>query len=319
MIRPLCAIPVVIGLVSILAAEPVPQDHGGPPRLVIASRIDAEGNLILSSTEQRKKKLQREVERDGKKTTQEATVTYPVTVLAKQAAPLKEVTITDCEGKRLSLEQARGRLREPTPVLLMMMGEPVDPLYLKAMKRETLIFTFAGIPQFRDLAPPKRQGVAVGEQVPDFSVRTLDGKAVKLSEIRKDEKRTKKGVVVLSFWCSTCASCRRVEHDLDRLAKDYEGRAAVIALDANAGETVQRVAAFAREQGLTLPIVLDPAGGSADLFGNEVTTTTAVIDGAGVLRYYGRFKDGDHAYAAEALKAVLDGKEVVVKSTSPDG
>jgi hypothetical protein len=68
-----------------------------------------------------------------------------------------------------------------------------------------------------------------------------------------------------------------------------------------------------------MPIVLDPSGRTADLFGAEVTTTTVVIDGNGMLRYYGRFKDGDRAYAEEALKAVLAGEEVAVKTTPPDG
>jgi thiol-disulfide isomerase/thioredoxin len=150
--------------------------------------------------------------------------------------------------------------------------------------------------------------------VPDFSVRALDGKTIKLSELRKDQRQTRKGVVVLSFWCSTCHSCRRVEPHLDRLARDYKGQAAVIALDANAGETAGRVAAFAKEKGLTLPILLDAAGRTADLFGTEVTTTTVVIDGNGVLRYCGRFWQGE-----AGLKAVLAGKEVAVKTTPHDG
>ena len=320
MIRHLCVIAAVIGLLSSAAADDVPQVYGTPPRLLIASGIDAGGNLVLSGTEQRKKTVPREVEKDGKKTTVEATVTYPVTVLNRQTVALKDVTIYDCEGKKLSLDQARERLKEPAPVLLTMMGEKVDPIYLKAMKKETLTFVFSGIPEIKELPKPKREGsVTVGEKVPDFSFRTLDGKTVKLSELQKDEKRTKKGVVVLSFWCSTCASCRRVEHHLDKLAKDYEGQAAVLALDANAGETAEKVAAFAKEKGLTVPIVLDPGGRTADRLGNDVTTTTVVIDGDGVLRYFGRFREGDRAYAEEALKAVLAGKEVAVKTTAPEG
>src|SRR5581483_1066101 len=146
----------------------------------------------------------------------------------------------------------------------------VDPVYLKIMTKDTLTFAFPWIPEFKDLpreSPPgltaeaRRKGtIAVGEKVPDLSVRTLDGKDVKLSELRKDEKRTKTGVVVLSFWCSTCSSCRRVEHALDKLARDYQGQAAVIALDANAGEAAEKVAAFAKEKGLALPIVLDAGG-----------------------------------------------------------
>src|SRR5262249_20245618 len=168
--------------------------------------------------------------------------------------------------------------------------------------KETLTFAFPWVPEFKEVPNAaagraaderKRKGqIAVGEKVPDFSVRTLDGKAVKLSELQKDQGRTKTGVVVLSFWCSTCHSCRRVEHHLDKLAKDYKGQAAVLALDANAGETAKGVAAFAKEKGLAVPIVLDSSGRTADVFGTEVTTTTVVIDGNGVLRYCGRFSQG---------------------------
>src|SRR5262249_48800785 len=77
--------------------------------------------------------------------------------------------------------------------------------------------------------------VPVGKKVPDFSLRDLAGKTLKFSELQKDAKQTNKGAVVLSIWCSTCSSCRRIEHDLDKLAKDYQGKALVVALDANAG------------------------------------------------------------------------------------
>jgi RNA polymerase sigma factor (sigma-70 family) len=305
------------------------RDYGMPPMLLIASGIDAHGNLLLSGTEQRKKQLPREIEIQGKKTTLEVTVSFPVTVLDRQTVSLSDATICDLQGNKLSVEQARERLREPTPVLLTCVGEKIDPIYLKIMTKGTLTFAFPRFPDFKELGNRsasrpashelKRQGIAVGARVPDFSVQTLDGKTVKLSEMQKDEKRTKKGVVVLTFWCSTCGSCRRVEHDLDKLAKDYAGQAAIIALDSNSGEKAERVVAFAKEKGLAMPIVLDPSGRAADLFGAKVTTTTVVIDGNGVLRYYGRFKDGHVAYAEQALKAVLAGKEVEVKETPPDG
>ncbi len=168
--------------------------------------------------------------------------------------------------------------------------------------------------------PVRKGAIKVGNKVPDFSVRTLDGKSVKLSELQKDEKQTKNGVVVLSFWCSTCHSCRHVENQLGKLAKDYQGQAAVIALDANADDTAQSVAAFAKKKGLTIPIVLDPSGRTADLFGIDKTTTTLVIDGNSVLRYCGQFVlRGGAASAENALKAVLAGNEVAVKTTPHNG
>src|SRR5262249_60791742 len=110
-----------------------------------------------------------------------------------------------------------------------------------------------------------------------------------------------------------------VEHLLAELAKDYEGQAAVFALGANADETAQGVAAFLEKKGLALPTVLDPGGGTADLFGVKRTTTTVVIDGHGVLRYCGQFRQQDGGSAEAALKAVLAGQEVAVKTTPHNG
>src|SRR6266498_3419401 len=118
--------------------------------------------------------------------------------------------------------------------------------------------------------PSGEDAVKVGAKVPDFAIKTLDGKSVKLSELQRDEKRTKNGVVVLSFWCSTCHSCRHVEADLAKLAKDYAGQAAVIALDANADDTAEVIAAFVKKKGLTMPVALDPGGQTADVFGIKV-------------------------------------------------
>jgi thiol-disulfide isomerase/thioredoxin len=166
---------------------------------------------------------------------------------------------------------------------------------------------------------PDLQGLAIGEKVPDFTVTLLNGKTSKLSELQNDPKLSKSGVIVLTFWCSFCHSCRHVEQDLDQLAKNYEGQVAVIALDASAGETAKDVAEFAKRKGLTLPIVLDPGGKSADIFGNKVTTTSIVIDSHGVLRYRGQFGHGTDSFAANALKAVLAGQEVSVKETPLKG
>src|SRR6516165_9833231 len=129
MTRHLFAVAAVIGILSPGSADDVPQGYGMPPRLLIASGIDADGNLIVSATEQRQKKVAREVETDGKKTIREVTFTYPVTVLNRQAVSLKDATISDLSGNKITLEQAREQLKEPTPVLLMSLGEKVDPIY----------------------------------------------------------------------------------------------------------------------------------------------------------------------------------------------
>lgn len=158
--------------------------------------------------------------------------------------------------------------------------------------------------------------LAIGDPVPDFEVRDLEGKTHRLSDLRK---QTQSGIVSLTFWCSFCHSCRHVETRLDRFAQDHKGQAVVAAIDASAGETAAGVAAFAQKTGLSLPIVIDAPGKTADLFGVKVTTTTVIIDGKGILRYRGQFGDGNRMLAGDALQAVLAGKPVSLKETPQRG
>lgn len=162
------------------------------------------------------------------------------------------------------------------------------------------------------------QQIAIGQKVPDFEV-TFNGRVWKLSDLQKDVGTTQDGTLVLTFWCSFCHSCRDVELDLDKLAQEYRGKAAVFALDASFGETREKVSAFAKERGLTVPIALSADGSVADIFGVNATTTTVVIDGKGVLRYLGQFGNAEHAFAADALKSVLAGDDVAVQRTRPKG
>jgi len=120
---------------------------------------------------------------------------------------------------------------------------------------------------------------------------------------------------VLTFWCSFCPSCRQVEHDLDALAKKYAGKAIVLALDASTGETAEMCQKVADQKGLTLQILLDASGHTADVFGTETTTTTVVIDARGVLRYCGQFAREQERCAEAALEAILNGKPVALPIT----
>jgi len=68
-----------------------------------------------------------------------------------------------------------------------------------------------------------------------------------------------------------------------------------------------------------VPVFLDAEGKAADLFGVRLTTTTVVIDKAGVLRYWGQFGGEDSLLAANALRQVFEGKDVAVKETNASG
>lgn len=161
------------------------------------------------------------------------------------------------------------------------------------------------------LRPQESRKLAIGEKVPDFTVKDAAGKSWTLSDL---QKRTESGVVSLTFWCTFCHSCRMMDAAFQKLAGDLKDKAAVVGIDASAADTARRVEDFVRDKKFTVPVFLDADAKAADLFAIRVTTTTIVIDKAGVLRYFGQF-----ASAESALRTVLDGKEVAVKETSPSG
>ena len=163
---------------------------------------------------------------------------------------------------------------------------------------------------------PEPVPLAVGDQVPNFEIRDFQGKTRTLNDLRK---QTRSGVVSLTFWCTFCHSCRDMEGRLDRFSRDHKDRAVVAAIDASAGETPGGVRAFAKKAGLSLPILMDAPGKAADLFGVTLTTTTVVIDGQGILRYRGQFREGDQMLARDALAAVLAGEPVTRKETRQYG
>jgi peroxiredoxin len=121
--------------------------------------------------------------------------------------------------------------------------------------------------------------VAINKPAPDFAVRDLDGKIVRLSDFHGK-------TVVLNFWASWCPPCRAEMPDLLEI---YEERLAdddfvVLAVDKLTEDTVSAVESFAAEFGLTFPIAFD---GSDDIFqryGVRGLPSTFFIDRDGIIR-----------------------------------
>jgi peroxiredoxin/outer membrane lipoprotein-sorting protein len=119
---------------------------------------------------------------------------------------------------------------------------------------------------------------------PDFEARTLDGKRVRLSELRGK-------VVVLAFWASWCGPCRRELPGIGRIIRDESG-GGVVVLGVN-DEDRDAARDFLQTMGLRNFTTLDDASRKIhQLYRVRSIPNTFLIDQEGtVVRFFGGMRD----------------------------
>lgn len=153
----------------------------------------------------------------------------------------------------------------------------------------------------------------LGKALPEFGFQTIGGEELSLSELRK---KSPTGVVLLTFWCTECASCRATEESLAQVTKEFAGKAKVVAIASSKDDTPQTVQAYLDKHKPGIEVLMDPKGGFALHLGVDTTTTTVVLDQTGRVRYYGTLKRGNKFFAVDPLKQVL-AKKIVGQPRGP--
>lgn len=91
-----------------------------------------------------------------------------------------------------------------------------------------------------------------GHLAPDFTLKTLDGKTVRLSELRG------KKAVLINFWATWCPPCRSEMPTIQKIYSDYKGRGfEVLAINIER-DSKEEILEFMKELRLTFPVLLDP-------------------------------------------------------------
>ena len=124
-----------------------------------------------------------------------------------------------------------------------------------------------------EMIPPD-DGDLLGRAAPDVSLTKADGTQVKLSDLKG--KR-----VVLSFWATWCAPCRKELPALSALAgvhPDVAFFAVNVDKDRAAAETL------AKELKLTVPLVFDPESAVMARFDVVLMPTLFVLDANGTVK-----------------------------------
>jgi peroxiredoxin len=157
------------------------------------------------------------------------------------------------------------------------------------------------------LKPLNLSGYSSSMRPPEFSGQTSDGKMLSLTGLREK-------VVVVNFWATWCLECRPEMPMFERLHREFGAQGlSVIGINAREGAAAVRV--YAKELGLTFPLILDPSGKINSAYGVIGLPTTFLIgrDGRPVALAVGpREWSGK---AARALIQVLLAEPAPVKET----
>ena len=113
----------------------------------------------------------------------------------------------------------------------------------------------------------------------DFNLASLDGKPVKLSELRGK-------VILLNFWATWCPPCKAEMPDLEALYRENADNHGLVVLGVDVEEEAELTRSFQKQYGLSFPLLPDTDGRvSNNRYFVRVLPTSYIIDRDGKVRY----------------------------------
>ena len=127
--------------------------------------------------------------------------------------------------------------------------------------------------------------LATSAPAPDFTLRSTDGKNLRLQEQRGR-------VVMVNFWATWCAPCRQEMPHLNRLYQKYRTSGFVL-FGVNVDEDSRNAVAVATKMGLTFPVLPDADKRVSKQYDLSAMPSTVLIDKDGKVRHVHRgYRDG---------------------------
>jgi thiol-disulfide isomerase/thioredoxin len=139
---------------------------------------------------------------------------------------------------------------------------------------------------------------AVKGPAPNFTLKSLGGKNLKLSEMTGN-------VVLINFWASWCGPCREEMPLLNALHKKYAPLGFTV-LGVNVEEDVDGAMSFLKNVPVDFPILLDNTNKVSKQYKVVAMPTTVVVDRDGNMRYlHEGYKPGDEKKYRQMIKKLV--------------
>jgi len=145
---------------------------------------------------------------------------------------------------------------------------------------------------------PYADAASIKGQAPNFTLKSLGGKNLKLSEMAGN-------VVLINFWASWCGPCRKEMPLLNDLYKKYEPLGFTI-LGVNVEEDAKNARGFLKNFPVDFPVLLDNKNQVSKKYNVIAMPTTVVVDRDGNMRFLHQgYKPGDEEKYRKMVKKLV--------------
>ncbi len=138
-------------------------------------------------------------------------------------------------------------------------------------------------------------------KVPNIKLKKLNGQSVMLQNYLKE------GPVLINFWATWCAPCKKEMVYLDQFEKKYKDNGlSILAVSTDSQKSLSQVRSYIRSKKYTFEVFQDPNSQTFKKLNGNLMPTNILInkDGKILWRHYG-YLPGDETEMEKEIKSAL--------------